>query len=116
MLALIRKLFRRTAKPERAVAPHKLGFTLEYWRGREDLVKQTQEMYRTRWFQEWVSVLHHELPLDSTIEAVRAHKRLLRIMEHMATHLEQPPDELPTTFGAEREFPELNSPTNEPST
>jgi hypothetical protein len=93
--------------PLAPVAPQRFGFTLEYFRHRPDLVEETQKIYRTPWFQAWVSVLQHELPIESTIEAVRAHKRLIRIMEMMALPPEAENAEILATFGAEREFPEL---------
>lgn len=97
---------KKQTAPVRPLAPHRMGFDLEYWRGRQDLIEETRKIYATRWFQEWISVLHHELPLDS-IEAVRGHKRLLRIMELMSESPAEQVAELVPTFGAEKEFPEL---------
>jgi len=96
--------------PPRPIAPYRFGYSLEYFRNREDLVAETRTLLKTPHFQAVMSVLQHEIPLNSTIEAVFAHRRVLRLIELMA---EAPPvdgAEVPITFGAEKEFPELSEP------
>src|SRR3954462_8812339 len=93
----------------RPMFPHRFGFSLEYWRTRQDLMEWAAKLYRTPQFHEFISVLRHELPIDSTVEAVRAHVRLLRIIELMAVPLPAPSDDVPITYGAEKEFPDLSS-------
>lgn len=98
----------------RPMFPHRMGFSLEYWRSRPDLIAWAASLYRTREFQAFASVLRHEQPIDLTIEAVRAHARLLRIMELMAMPLPSSTDEVPATFGAEKEFPDIINQDNQP--
>ncbi len=108
--------FKKKVKaPEpRPMFPHRFGFNLDYWRSRPDLLAWAAKLYRTPEFQEYVSVLRHEMPIDSTIEAVRAHARLLRIMELMAMPMPSTTEEVPATYGAEKEFPDLNSEEPQP--
>lgn len=104
---------RQTAprKPEAPVAGYKPGFAIEYFRSRPDLVKYAADLLRTPEFRDMLSVLHHELPLDS-IQSVIAHKRVLRLIEIMATAPNQSNDELESTYGSEKEFP-LTAETNQ---
>lgn len=104
----LRKLFRRkkAVAQQRPMFPHRFGFNIDYWRQRPDLLEWAQKLYRTPQWHEFISVLRHELPLESTIEAVRAHARMLRIIELMAEPLPPPADEVPATFGAHEEFPD----------
>lgn len=106
MFSFLRKKKKPTPSLPKQSIPYKLGLTLELWRSRPDYVQQTQHLLADPFFQQLLSVLHHELPLNS-IDAVIAHKRCLRLVELMAVHPELPPESTPSTFGAEKEFPEI---------
>jgi hypothetical protein len=106
MFQFFRKKYKPAPSLPKQSIPHRLGLTLELWRSRPDYVQQTKQLLANKFFQEMLSVLHHELPLNS-IDAVIAHKRCLRMIELLATSPEVPPESTPSTFGAEIEFPEL---------
>lgn len=112
MIGRIRRFLKRKAARETRTGTtgmvaipvgYRPGWTLEYWRNRPDLVKYANELLKTPEFRELLSVLHHELPLDSTIEAVVAHKRVLRLIEVMAESQPVNSAEPEATFGAEAE-------------
>lgn len=60
-----------------------------------------------------MSVLQHEIPLDS-IDAVRGHRRAMRLLELMAEDPTKPSDQIEATFGAEKEINLQDEETNQP--
>lgn len=112
MFKFFRKKKSATPAP-RPLAPYRFGYSLDHFRSHPDWVDGLRRMIATPDFQAMLSVLQHEIPLDS-IDAVRGHRRALRLIELMATHPERPKDEIEPTFGADKEFPELTA--DEPQT
>jgi hypothetical protein len=104
---------KKKVAPPPPAAPYRYGFTLDYFRSAPDRVEQMRELLRSPFFQQVMSVLQHEIPLDS-IEAVRGHRMAMRMMELMAEHPPRAGVEIEPTFGAEKEFPEMLADEKQP--
>ena len=108
-------IFRKQAqapKPTRPTSGYVPGRTLDYFRDRDDLRLYVRGLFNQVEFKEMLAVLHHELPLHSTIEAVVAHKRVIRMIELMAEKPEASSDPVETTFSPEQEISNTNQPTD----
>ena len=95
----------------RPIAPYRFGHTLDYFRSQPDRIDGMREFLRGALGQQMMSVLQHEVPLDS-IDAVKGHRRCMRLIELMATDAEKSKEDIEATFGAE----EVSEPTTEPPT
>jgi hypothetical protein len=88
--------------PTRPIAPYRFGYDLMYYRSHPGWVDDAREIMRGPVMQRMMSVLQHEIPLDS-IDAVRGYRQAMRILELMATQMDAPKSEIEATFGAEEE-------------
>lgn len=121
MIAQLRKWFRsgtRGTRPStvvRPAVPHRHGFNFAYWRTRADLIKYARELLATKEFQQLLSVLHAEMPKGYTENPALQLGRMngwiecLRCLESLGEMPAAPTGEVPITYGAEKEFPDLSS-------